>query len=102
MIKTFSQLDIGNVFEFAGALYIKKSTRTARLVSANQWFYFGKNNQCRLVLDGRYTFTHYANKYAPRYEVFFCGEYLFCCSGSLGEVVDRTVSYEKHRMRNYA
>jgi hypothetical protein len=44
---SFSALAIGEIFQFNGNEYAKKSNRTAELLEYNKRFYFGKNDLCR-------------------------------------------------------
>jgi hypothetical protein len=45
----FSELTIGDQFMVNGNVYLKVSTRTAKIVKPaeynNRWFYFGKNDK---------------------------------------------------------
>lgn len=45
---TFRMVRIGELFECNGNLCIKKSTRTAMLVSAKRVFYFGQFDTCKV------------------------------------------------------
>lgn len=42
-MKKFNEIKIGSEFRSNGTLYIKQSSRTARIVNSERWFYFGKN-----------------------------------------------------------
>lgn len=49
----FHELNINDKFMFNGNLWIKKSTRTARLPQYNnRLFYFHKNETCRTIENG--------------------------------------------------
>lgn len=47
----FNDVEVGAQFVCNGALYVKQSTRTAKILSGagcGQWFYFGKFELCQL------------------------------------------------------
>ena len=45
----FSELAIGRLFHLNGNDYIKKSTRTARMLCNDRTFYIGKNEYIHLI-----------------------------------------------------
>lgn len=45
---TFRLVRVGELFNSNGNLYLKQSTRTAKLISANRVFYFGQLEDCSI------------------------------------------------------
>jgi hypothetical protein len=48
----FKYVAVGVSFEYNGNLYLKISSRTAKLISVNRVFYFGMNDNCNLNIKG--------------------------------------------------
>jgi len=49
MASHFEYLKIGRLFHINGCDYIKQSTRTARMLSNDRIFYFGKTEYVHLI-----------------------------------------------------
>lgn len=45
---TFKLVRVGEIFSCCGATYVKKSTRTARLLDAPRTFYFSQYETCKV------------------------------------------------------
>lgn len=97
MNTTFSRISSGDLFWYASALYIKQSTRTARLLATDKPYYFCNNDPCKIAIDSRYQII----KYKYRLEVYFCEAYVFTTYSTMGDAIRKAIEYEENRMKSY-